>query len=1391
VKLTFTPSQAGTRSAQMAISANIAGGQLMAGLAGTGVATANVTLTPGSLTFSTQQVSTTSAAQSVSVANVGGSAVAITSVTVTAPFTKSGNTCGTSLAAGTACTVSVTFTPTTAGAASGTLTIKDGLGSQAATLSGTGATAAKDTLSTTSLVFPSTVIGQVSQPLTVTISNTGGLPLTGIGTSVNSTPSGVFAAVSDCDGTLAAASSCDVLVTFAPSVNGTVTGTLTISDALKAQNVSLRGSGLKPPSVGLSRTSFSFGSVEVGVPSTSQTLTITNTGGAPMAQPTFSVSGAGATAFTAGTTTCGATLAAAAACTVALTFIPVAAGATTATLTVASATLGVAPVTAALSGTGLTPPMMTVSPAALNMGTLTVGNSSVPFTVQVKNTGQIAMTGPTFAVSGLSAGATTADFVLSTPTDIAACTGTLNAGATCNIQVIFTPSLPGPETATLTATGSNAIPPTATVLLSGIGSPPTVLQASTAQMSFADTPVGSTSFAQTLTISNVGRQAANGLTVSVTGPYAIVTSMTTCKGTLAGNSSCVVGVTFTPTASGDQPGLLTAAVTNLGVTPATVTLEGTGQAIGGFSLTPTQMTFGSVVVAAASATQTLTVTNSGQAALAGVAMQLTGPYSLTGNTCAGTLAPGSSCMAGVVFTPTTNGQQAGAGTISTTSDGVPPAVFPLIGYGIPAGALTINPAVASFGSVMVGQSGPVQTVTLTNAGATTLAGLTFTVAGDYSLPSNSCGTQLANGGTCSFTVSFSPAQAGTRIGSVTVKSSNSGFTPVVAGLTGMGLPAAQLVVTPTQLSFGSVTVGSNSTPMQLTVTNPGTGTLTGVEFTTLSPFSVGSGTCGALLPAGGTCAVPVIFAPIVGGSQNATVSVMSTSLGVPIVAVPVNGTGVLPASLSISPTTLSFAGTMVGVASAGQTVTVTNPGGVALVGLTLTVSGTAATDFGVNSTSCTGTLAAGGSCSVVMTFKPTVAGGRAASVTVASTTNGVAPASVMLNGTALTQPLLGILPDQLSFGVVLVGTTSATQVMMVSNSGQSAISDLTFGVTPGFGVDAGQTTCTTMLAAGGSCRVGVVFDPTTAGAVTGGLTVSSAVTKVTASAALSGTGALPAGIAVNSAVAQFGTTGVGQAAQPVTVTVSNTGTATALTGLTVSVDATGSASGFGFSANTCGATLAGGASCTVNVTLTPTTAGGLKGTLFVASDNGGTASVQLEGIGLDFRIAVVGSTKGTVVAGQTAYYMLAVTPLGGSSGTFGFTCGQLPAGALCVFNPPQLGTLKVTGNVQLGIATSANKAMVADKRRWGGTKWKETTLLLCGLLAPAGLWRGRRRWKRCLCVVALGLAMMGGMSSCAGAGESMSEVHTGGGTPAGSYPVTINGTAAGLTRSVQVTLVVN
>ena len=199
------------------------------------------------------------------------------------------------------CRISI---PLQAGAVTGLLTFTDGAGTQTVELTGTGEAAPTDILNPTSLTFPSTAEGQVSAALSVTITNTGDLPLTFPANAVS--VSGEFQQSGATPTQIAAHSVGTVSVEFAPTQLGALTGTLTITDALQTQTVSLSGTGVAPGALSVNPASFTFTNQQPGVASAPQTITITNSGGAPMANVGFQITGAAASSYSVPTTTCGA-----------------------------------------------------------------------------------------------------------------------------------------------------------------------------------------------------------------------------------------------------------------------------------------------------------------------------------------------------------------------------------------------------------------------------------------------------------------------------------------------------------------------------------------------------------------------------------------------------------------------------------------------------------------------------------------------------------------------------------------------------------------------------------------------------------------------------------------------------------------------------------------------------------------------------------------------------------------------------------------------------------------------------------------------------------------------------------------------------------------------------
>ncbi len=199
--------------------------------------------------------------------------------------------------------------------------------------------------------------------------------------------------------------------------------------------------------------------------------------------------------------------------------------------------------------------------------------------------------------------------------------------------------------------------------------------------------------------------------------------------------------------------------------------------------------------------------------------------------------------------------------------------------------------------------------------------------------------------------------------------------------------------------------------------------------------------------------------------------------------------------VSTSPSALNFGSVATGATSAAQTVTVANPTGSAAA-----VSSIAATGDFAQTNSCGSSIAANGTCTVSVTFKPTAAGSRTGSLTVNA---GGTTSTVSLSGTGVAPgPVLNANPGSLSFAGTAVGSTSAAQSVTVSNSGTTSASVSAVTTTGDFA----QTNACATLAVGASCTVSVTFKPTTGGARTGTLTITSTANNSPTTVALAGTG---------------------------------------------------------------------------------------------------------------------------------------------------------------------------------------------------------------------------------------------------------------------------------------------
>ena len=302
-------------------------------------------VSPTSLNFGNQTVGFASTAQPVTLTNTGNIALTIASILTSGDFAQTNN-CGASLSAGSSCSISVTFTPTTTGTRTGSLSIADNAPNspQTVSLTGTGVLPAV-TLSPTSLTFPTQLVGTTSKAQTVTLKNTG----LGILKITKGAISGPFNETTNCGTIVNPGNSCTISVTFKPKTIGVVSGSISITDNAPSspQTISLQGTGTN---VQLTPISLNFGNQTVGTTSARKIITLTNKGTGSLSISGITVSGTNPNDF-AQLNNCPASVTAGASCSIAVTFTPTATGARSANVSV-SDNGGGSPQQVPLTGTG-------------------------------------------------------------------------------------------------------------------------------------------------------------------------------------------------------------------------------------------------------------------------------------------------------------------------------------------------------------------------------------------------------------------------------------------------------------------------------------------------------------------------------------------------------------------------------------------------------------------------------------------------------------------------------------------------------------------------------------------------------------------------------------------------------------------------------------------------------------------------------------------------------------------------------------------------------------------------------------------------------------------------------------------------------------------------------
>ncbi len=439
----------------------------------------------------------------------------------------------------------------------------------------------------------------------------------------------------------------------------------------------------------------------------------------------------------------------------------------------------------------------------------------------------------------------------------------------------------------------------------------------------------------------------------------------------------------------------------------------------------------------------------------------------------------------------------------------------------------------------------------------------------------------------------------------------------------------------------------------------------------------------------------------------------------------------------------------------------------------------------------TGTLRVGSSCTFAINFVPTQSGTNQGTLTITDNHLNVPGSTqvVQLNGPATGTATVSatLTPATYNYGNLTTGT-SASQVFILANTGTAAI---TIGSTalPNPVFTLLKTTCATTLAAEANCTYTVAFTPTAVGVQS--TTFSVAYNSTGLMSSLTGTGVAATTTAPQAALtpatADFGSVTTGSSSSAQVFTLSNAGdaalpiTSTSITGA--------NASAFVIGSNTCGMSLAAGASCAISISFHPAASGQATSTLSVV-DSVGTQNASLAGTGATTDVAANFTLTGkptsqTGARGTSVGYTLllgSADPNNPFTQLVNLSAMGLPAGATVTFSP---------NSVILGATNAATSTMTVtiptltaqlDRGSHDGTALagaSVASLLFCFGLSGAR----RRRSLRLLILVIFGFGVVATSLTGCGSGNGFA-------APGSTSTITVTGTSGNIVHSTTLTLVV-
>jgi hypothetical protein len=711
----------------------------------------------------------------------------------------------------------------------------------------------------TPLAFPSVAVGSASPAETVSLQNTGGgameLSFAFVPNSINSSD---FLVSSNCGTSLAAGATCTITIVFAPGpapASCTLptcdptsrNAELVISDNAPQgpQTINLGSVAAIGSAISVSPNPVVFPAQAAGTASTGLSLEVDSNGDSALLFSNIALSGPNASDFQLTTGNClSAPVVPGTLCDVELVFSPPAAasGTRTATLTFTD-NAGDSPQAVPVSGTVAGANALIVSP-------LTV-SQTFPVAIGTSSYGQLMLQNPSpnsIQITSLNIAGTNMGDFSAAPAGCSASSPpiTIASGTSCTVDVTFNPAAgaSGLRTATMTVGTNPAISGLPTVALQG-----DAVTNSQPGMSFFEFPnpmnfgglqVGETSSGSSVlfTISNEAPiPCANGgsfcgapLVISSITPgisdYKLValngqSYCTAFPVTITTGGTCTLGVVFTPSQAGVRNTSL-AIQSNDPQGTIQLPVYGTGLTLPLGAFLQTALNFGNSAIGVASPPLTTTLENVGQSALAISSVSASANFTVSGNNCPASLAPGATCSISITLTPPSAGFFTGTLTVTDSDALSAQQVVNLTGTGATGPQLRIAPATLNFQNQPANSASAPQPVTLTSTGDTTVTFSQNAVrsSADFILQSTTCGSSLAFGASCTVSIQFKPSTVGNPEAGTLLFTDNAAGSPQPIYMQGTGEQGTGASSTTVLVSSPNPSALGQSVTFTATVTGP-------------------------------------------------------------------------------------------------------------------------------------------------------------------------------------------------------------------------------------------------------------------------------------------------------------------------------------------------------------------------------------------------------------------------------------------------------------------------------------------------------------------------------------------------------------------------------------------